>query len=345
MKVVIIGGGFCGVLVAKKLENIDFINTVLVDKKSYFEYQPSLPKVIFKPSSINKLKREYNSFLKKTDIITGKIKKITSKHVITSKKKVDYDFLVISTGIDYPIFLDNKENVYIIKNGEESLLLADKIKDSNNILIAGGGVIGTEIAGEIVTNLPQKKLTIIHSHDRLLERNPNDASYYAQKFLKKKGVEIILGEKVVSNINGRFFTNKNKTIHANLCIWCAGIKCNPDFMKEFPSQCFSKRNSLKVNKHLQLEGFSNIFVGGDISNIKEEKTARKAEIHAKIIVKNIKRLFMNRSLVEYRSGHSPMVISLGDWRGIILYKYVFPGLFIPGILKWLIQWWFMRHLK
>jgi hypothetical protein len=49
--------------------------------------------------------------------------------------------------------------------------------------------------------------------------------------------------------------------------------------------------------------------------------------------------------VKYKSGRSPKVISLGDWRGIILLKYSFPGLFVPGILKWFIQWWFMRQLK
>lgn len=345
MKVSIIGGGFCGVLIAKKLEKIDDIKIVLIDNKSYYEYQPSLHKVVFKPEYINKIRREYTSFLKKTEVIIDNVRNVTTKEIITSKKKINFDILVISTGIDYPIYLENKENVHVLKNGEGSLQVAKKIRNSNHILIVGGGLIGTEITGEIVTKLPEKNITIIHPQNKLLQRNPEDMSYYSQKFFTKNEVRIIYGEKVTSYKNGTFYTNKNRQVNADLCIWCAGIKCNPDFMKEFPDQCFSERKALNVNKYLQLKGFSNIFVGGDINNIKEEKTARKAELHARLIVKNIKRILLDQPLVSYKSGRSPMVVSLGDWRGIIYYKYVFPGLFIPGILKWLIQWWFMRQLK
>ncbi len=345
MKVAIIGGGFCGVLVAKKLEKINDVQTVLFDKKPYFEYQPSLHKVVFKPTYLNKIRREYTSFLKKTEIIISKVMEVTPQQISTSKKKINFDILVISTGIDYLIFLENKENVHVLKNGEEALQLAKKIRNSHHILIVGGGLIGTEFVGEILTKLPEKSITIIHPHEKLLERNPYDASYYSQKYFKKNHVTFIFGEKVISHNNGSFFTNKNRKLHADLCIWCAGIKCNPDFMKKFPDNCFSNRDALRVNNYLQLEGLSNIFVGGDINNIKEEKTARKAELHAKVIVNNIKRMLTNRSLIPYKSVRSPMVISLGDWRGIIQYKFVIPGLFIPGILKWLIQWWFMHKLK
>ncbi|MFX0137345.1 MAG: NAD(P)/FAD-dependent oxidoreductase [Candidatus Hodarchaeota archaeon] len=345
MKVAIIGGGFCGVLIAKKLEKIKDIQTVLIDNKSYFEYQPSLHKVVFKPEYINKIRRDYTSFLKNTEIIIRSVKKVTSQQIITSKEKINFDILIISTGIDYPIFLENEENVHVLKNGAESLQISKKIRYAKHILIVGGGLIGTEFAGEIVTKLPNKSVTIIHPHNKILERIPHDAAYYTQKFFEKNRVKFIFGEKVISHINGTYFTNNKREIYADLCIWCAGIKCNPYFMKEFPDKCFSEINALKVNNYLQLDGFSNIFIGGDINNIKEEKTARKAELHAKIIVKNIKRMLTSQPLLPYKSGRSPMIISLGDWRGIILYKYVFPGLFIPGILKWLIQWWFMRQLK
>jgi NADH oxidase (H2O2-forming) len=188
VKVVIIGGGFCGVLIAKKLEKLNHIETVLIDKKSYFEYQPGLHKVIFKLSYISKLRVDYVSFLKNTRVIIANVEKVTSNHVQTSKRRISFDILVISTGVDYPIFLENKKNVHVLKNGEGALEIARKIENAGHVLIVGGGVIGTEIAGEIVTKMPHKKLTIVHSHKRVLKRIPYDASIYTIRFLRKMGL-------------------------------------------------------------------------------------------------------------------------------------------------------------
>ena len=345
MRVIIIGGGFCGSSIAKKLEKIENVSAILIDKKSYFEYQPSLHKIIFKPSLISKIRIEYSTFLKNTNIIVEPIKKVSKNYIETTKSKIFYDILVVSTGIDYPIYLKNKKNVHILKNGFEALDISTKIKNSSNILIVGGGVIGTEVAGEIVEKFPNKKLTIIHSQNIFLNRLPIDSSEYVLNYFKKNGVEIIFQDKVIENRNGIFITGKGRKISADLCIWCAGIKYNPYFMKNFSNICFSKRNALNVNDYLQLEGYKNIFIGGDLTSILEEKTARKAELHAKTIVKNIKNILYKKKLVSYRTGTSPMIISLGDWRGIIIYKYVFPGLFTPGILKWLLKWWVFRKLK
>jgi NADH dehydrogenase FAD-containing subunit len=88
-----------------------------------------------------------------------------------------------------------------------------------------------------------------------------------------------------------------------------------------------------------------LFAGGDITAIDEEKTARKAELHAQVIATNIKRLHNGKSLVKYKTETSPMVISLGDNHGIGQYgRLLMPGL-ISGIGKWLIEWWTLRQFK
>jgi NADH dehydrogenase FAD-containing subunit len=317
----------------------------LIDRKSYFEYQPSFHKVIFNPSHIHKIKVEYENCLKNTKLIISEVRKVNSNNIKTDYGSIEFDILVITTGIDYPIYLDNKENVHVLKTGEDALNIAEKIVNANDVLIVGAGVIGTEIAGEILTKAPNKKLFIVHPYQQILKRMSKDASDYTKKFFEKNDAKLILEEKVVDHIDNIFITNKGRKIKADLCIWSAGIRCNPFFMKDFPKICFSEKNALNVNKYMQLEGFENIFVGGDIVSIKEEKTARKAEIHARIISKNICNILEKKPLKIYKSGRSPMVIGLGDWTGIIFYKYVFPGLFIPGILKWLIEWWFLRIIK
>ncbi len=342
MKIVILGGGFCGALAARLLDKKHEV--VLIDKKDYFEYTPSIHKVIFNAEYEKKITVPFSHFLKRAKMITDKLVKVSPKFVETEKEKINFDYLIISAGIDYPIFLENKENVYTLKSGKEAALIGAKILAQEHILIIGGGLIGTEIAGELVTKTKGKRLIIVHPHDRLLERNPLKASSYAQKFLEKHGAEIIFGEKVVDHKGNTFITDKGRKIDSEAGIWCAGIKCNPWFIKGFPDSIFTERKSLKVNEFLQLEGYENIFVGGDINNVQEEKTAQNAERHAHLIVKNIER--MNGSLIAHQPRSAPLVISLGDWTGIMTLPngWTITGLF-PGILKWLIEWWVLRAYK
>jgi NADH dehydrogenase FAD-containing subunit len=344
MKVVILGGGFCGALAAKLLDKK--AEVVLIDKKDYFEYTPSIHKVIFNKDYFKKITVPFKHFLKNARIVTGMLKQVTPEFVEVDSEKITFDYLIISTGIDYPIFLENKENVCVLKSGIEAAQMGSKIISQEHILIIGGGLIGVEMAGELVTKTKGKRIVIVHPHDRLLERNPQKASNYAKEFLEKRGAQIIFGEKVVDHKGNTFITDKGRKIDAESAVWCAGIKCNPWFMQGFPDSIFTEKKSLKVNQHLQLEGYPNIFVGGDINNVQEEKTAQNAERHAHLIVKNLERLQNDKPLIAHKPRSAPLVISLGDTSAVMALpnNWVVNG-FFPGILKWLIEWWVLRAYK
>lgn len=345
-KVVIVGGGFCGALVARELDRRGGFDVTLVDKKNYFEYTPSIHKVIFEGKYLKKITVPYRQFLKNTRVVADEVTSVTPKKVSTKgKRRFSFDYLVVAAGIDYPIFLENKKNVCTLKSGVGAAQMGAAILNADRIVIIGGGLIGVEIAGELATKAQGKKITVVHPHDRLLERNPLKAGAYARKFLEKRGVELVFGERVVKHRGRQFVTSKGRKVEADAGIWCAGIKFNPWFMK-FPKSVFTERNALKVNKHLQLHGYRNIFVGGDITSVREEKTAQNAERHAHLILKNIDRLEKRQKLDIHIPRSAPLVISLGDWFGIMTFpgRWVLTGLF-PGILKWLIEWWVLRGYK
>lgn len=220
------------------------------------------------------------------------------------------------------------------------------LKKAERVLLVGGGYIGTEIAGELATKRSDIKLTMVHSHDRILQRSPLSASKYAMNFLEKKGVNFIFNEKVVSHPDDHtFVTNKGKEIDADVCIWCAGIKVDTSYLEGFVPSAVEKKQGIRLNEHLQLIEYPHLFAGGDITAINEEKTARKAELHAQVIATNIKRLHKEKSFVSYKTKTSPMVISLGDNHGIGQFgRLVIPGL-VSGIGKWLIEWWTLRQFK
>ncbi|PIN74741.1 hypothetical protein COV18_05975 [Candidatus Woesearchaeota archaeon CG10_big_fil_rev_8_21_14_0_10_37_12] len=337
-KIIILGGGFCGALAAKKLNVLPDFQVILIDKKNYFEYTPSIHRIIFDSKYHKKIIVPFKNFLKRTRIVTDKLLEVTEKHVKTAKETLNFDYLIVCTGIDYPVFLENKTNVYTLKSGSEATRIGKYICKSKNLLIVGGGLVGTEITGELITKAPKVNVTLVHPKERLLERNPVKASTYAENFLKAHNVKIIFGERVKKHKGKKtYLTDKGKKIVADTALWCAGIRYNPWFMKNKEKFC-DERSALKVNNYLQLEGTKNIFVGGDINNVKEEKTAQNAERHAHTIVRNILCLERKETLKKYIPKSAPLVISLGDHNAILTLpnKKVITGR-LPALIKHAIE--------
>jgi len=345
MNVIIVGGGFCGALVAKKLDNQESLNATLITKRDFYEYTPSVHKLMCHPELKDKIRVPYARFLKNTTVVTDELKRITPKAVETKTKTLEYDYLVIATGIDYPVRLENKENTYPVASGKDALTIAEKLPDAKKILIVGGGLIGVEVAGELATKTKGKEITLVHPKDQLIERNPKKAGAYAKRFLESRGVEFIMNEKVTSHFDKTYITSGHQELEADLGLWCAGIKINPWFMEKFPDNIFTERRALNVNEHLQLEGYPNIFVGGDISSIKEEKTAHNAETHANVIAANIVRAVKGKPLKAHKPHPSPLLISLGDWNCILVYKNWYLGGIIPALMKQFVEWMVLRKYK
>jgi len=336
MKVVIAGGGFCGSMVGKRLDSEPDIDVTLIDKVEYYEYYPSLPKLITAPGYQEKIIKPYSQFLNNTELIKGEIEKITPSQVFTEKEKVDFDVLVISLGAKYPIFLKNKNDVFTISSIKEVKKLSEKVRNSERVLIVGGGLIGTEVASELASKT-SKRVTLVHSHDRLIERNPKIVSYFAEKFLMKKGVNIRFNEKVVDHIDDIFKTNKGNEVEADVCIWSTGLSYDKGLYSDLDEIAIAENGSLSVNESLQVKGYSNIFAGGDITDIKEEKTGHNADSHSKIISENIFRMKDNRTLNTSSKLRVPLIISLGDINGILSSPFFgIPGP-IPAVIKYLLE--------
>jgi|GEM_PF-483421 len=343
-KVIVIGGGFCGITAAKILENQKEIDLTLIDKKSHFEYYPGLHELVAQPNIYKKMITTFKKILKNTALIHEKVKSVEPDKVKTEKRTEEFDYLIISAGANYPVFIE-KRNVFTVTSVENALKLSNKVRKSESIVVIGGGPIGTEIAGELVTKTSGKEVTLIHLRDGLLERGPKKASNYAKNALEENGADIVLGEKIIEHAPGKFLTDKGRDIEADIGIWCGGIKPNTGFMESFKDSIYSENGALKVTDKLNLLDYSNIFAGGDINNIPEEKTAHNAEIHGYIIAENIIRSIIGKDLTDYESRESPLLISLGSQNGILTFQNrTLPG-YPPLLMKDLIRKWTMTKMK
>ncbi|MEK6917571.1 MAG: FAD-dependent oxidoreductase [Nanoarchaeota archaeon] len=333
-KIIIIGGGFTGAYCAKRLQN-DF-DVILIDSKEYFEFTPSILKALVSMKSLDKIQVKHSSYLKNGKFIMGKASEVGKDYVIINSKRLNFDYLIISSGSSYdrPI---KEQNVFIVQRGKHILDYREKIKNSDKILIIGGGLVGVELSAEIIEKYPWKKVTIIEFNKSLISRNNEASKEYTKKHMKKNGVKVIFEEKVVKNNKNYFITDKGRKLKVDLAFFCAGIMCNSEFMKRNFKQKINNRGQIETNKFLQLDGHENIFVGGDVSSIPEEKTAQNSEEHAKIIIENIKRIEKNSELKEYKTKTRAFVISLGEKKGIYEYgKFSFYGV-IPALMKKIIE--------
>lgn len=334
-KLVVIGGGFAGSYIAKKLQNK--FEVTLIDTKDYFEFTPGILRTIIEPNHIKKIQVLHKNYLKKTKVIVGHVKEIKKDKVLLEDESIDYDYLAICSGTKYELPI-KEQDIVSSSRANNLIKYSDKLSESKEILIIGGGVVGVELAAEIATKYKDKHVTIVHAGSRLIDRNNEKTIEYVEKFINKIKVDVIYNEKIESvDKNKIFSTNKDRRIKADIAFWCTGVKPNFEFLGEYLKSNISERNFIKVNNYLQLSSNSNIFSAGDITSFNEEKTAQNARKQAKILVKNLLALDSDKKLVEYISESRPTVISLGKSNAVLTFKdKMFSG-FLISLMKKLIE--------
>ena len=304
-RVVIIGGGFAGIALTKKLRNKD-VQVVLIDKHNYHTFQPLLYQVAtggLEAGSIaypiRKVIQEYKDFYFR---LTS-VKEIDTKNqkIITEIGDLDYDYLVIAMGSKTNYF-GNKEiernsmsmktipqslNIrsLILENFEQAVLTKNQADRNTliNFVLVGAGPTGVELAGALAEmkkailqkdypdlNIDKMQINLIQSGDRILNTMSEKSSKAAEKFLLDLGVKIWKNVRV-TNYDGRTITtNTNLTFDSATVIWTAGVqgaKINGLDAKSF----IEKADRIRVNRYNQVVGYSTIFAIGDICSMETEK--------------------------------------------------------------------------
>ena len=298
-RIVIIGGGFAGVSIAKKLANKK-VQVVLLDKHNYHTFQPLLYQVSsagLEPDSIayplrKIIKNHKNSFYR-----LAKVERIDSENheVITDIGTLKYDYLVIATGTKTNYFGNETVKSHsmpmktvpqalnirsLILQNFEKAAISNKLNERNallNFVIVGGGPTGVELAGAIAElknhilprdyhdlNAKDMNIHLLEGSSRVLPPMSEHASKKAEEFLEKLGVQVHCNT-YVENYDGNVVTTNTKLeLFTETLIWAAGVTGNP--VKGLNAEVLLERsNRYKVNEYNQIEGYTTIFALGDIA--------------------------------------------------------------------------------
>lgn len=146
-----------------------------------------------------------------------------------------------------------------------------KINSAKSVLIVGGGPTGVELAGEIATDFPEKKVILVHRGSRLLEFIGLKASQKALDWLISKKVEVILDETInLNTISDPIIqTPSGEIITADCHFVCTGKPTGSSWLRgTIVQNNLDMQGRLMVDENLRVRGHKNIFAVGDITNIK-----------------------------------------------------------------------------
>ncbi|WP_228850440.1 NAD(P)/FAD-dependent oxidoreductase [Aegicerativicinus sediminis] len=294
---VIIGGGFAGINLAKKMCGDKAYHITLIDKNNYNFFTPLIYQVgtgYLDPSSITYPFR--NLFRKKENVRfrLGEFEKVdlTNKKVILNNGEVAYDHLIIATGT-HTNFFGNKsieEKAIPMKTLEDALEMrnlllqrleyATRLKNKQeripwlNMVIAGGGASGVEISGifaELKNQTIRKEfpelvdsganIYLVNSRGELLTPMSKESQSYTLEKLTQMGVKVILNTRV-SGFDGEVVQLSNGSqIESKNLIWATGVI---GFKFEgFPNESYGPGHRLKVNDFNMVEGVDHVYALGD----------------------------------------------------------------------------------
>lgn len=306
-RIVIIGGGFGGLKLMRRLTKHHKFQVVLVDKRNYHTFQPLLYQVATAGLDVSAISYPLRKTVRKNTpdafFRLGEAKYIDPKTntVFLNVGQINYDYLVLATGTKTNFF-GNKEledkamrmksvpqavNIrsLVLENLEEATITKNKSKRKAllNFVIAGGGPTGVELSGalaELRKNvIPRDYIDIssdeinihlIEGQKRLLASMSEKASKNAKKALEKLGVQLHLGT-LVESYNGKTVTIKGgKTIKTETFVWSAGVTGAPVLGLDKHS-LVERANRFKVDECNKIEGYDNIYAIGDIALMQNEK--------------------------------------------------------------------------
>jgi NADH dehydrogenase len=321
--IVIIGGGFAGLNLAKELDKNKFRVTIL-DKNNFHSFPPLFYQIAssgLEPSSISFPFRREMRRLKNTNYHFGEVLEIDSKNstVRTQFETIKYDQLVIASGTTNNFFNqpELKEKVHTLKSTAEAIRLRNEILDRLeracittdrerrrqllSFVVVGGGPSGVEVAGALgemkryilnkeypEIDIDDVRVILIEGTDRFLRTMSERASHDAKVYLGHLMIETRLNCMMKSYENNVLHLSTGEEIYCETLIWTAGITGNK--INGISDDSITRGNRYIVGSNCKIKGYDNIYALGDIAYLEDESHPNGYPQVAQVAIQQAKHL-------------------------------------------------------
>ena len=344
----------------------------LVNQENYSVYQPMLPEVIAGSINLSDVVSPIRRICPRSHLIMREVEAIdlANKVVTVSpgfrprRLELSYDYLVIALGA--------VSNFYgmpgVVENAMSFRNLADALRLRNHVIrtleeadvetdpelrkklltfvIAGGGFSGVEVAAELNDFVhavkrnysrirdERARFVLVHSQDRILPEMAEKLALFAQRILAKRGVEIVLQDRLVGASSEKAIFHSGKEIPTKTVISTVPAAVAPVLQR---LDCAKERDRLLVNGNLELKGHEGVvWALGDCASAKTKAgnrvppTAQHAIREAKTVAHNIAATIRGRPQSVFAFEGLGTLASLGHYSAVADIM----GIRVSGILAW-----------
>lgn len=379
-KIVVMGGGFAGLNLAKKLTNNKHYDVTVVDINNYHFFPPLLYQVstaFIEASNISYPYRKLFQKRKNIRFYMGSLLKVNPelKTIELDTGELNYDYLVLGMGTETNFFGNQNiiDNALPMKTIDDALKirnhillcmeravraksLSEKVRLAN-IVIAGGGPTGVEMSGmlaEMARNIGKKdypesasnvgNIYLIDNGDTLLGPMSTKAQKEAYNVLNKLGVKIQLNTMVKDYVDGEVLLSSGKKITTATVIWATGVIGRE--VVGLPAETITRGRRILVDEINRVTGFEDIFSIGDQCFQTSDKNYPTGHPQlAQVALQQGNTLADNFNRIAENKATVPFTYSnKGSMAIISKYRAVvdLPKVFFHGFFAWLV--WLFIHI-
>lgn len=349
-RVLIIGGGYVGSAVARRLDRD--LDVTLIEPRQAFVHTPAMIRALVQPGLIDAALLPYDRLLHRGKVIRDRVIGINtaegSDHVtLASGGRVQGDLILIATGSGHAAFLkplgDSIDDFRAMQHQT-----AAEIAAARHVAIVGAGPVGIELAGEIAHAHPGKTVTLLSAHPTLMPDFPARLGRMLARKLAASGVSLRHGRGLLDHYDhaspGPLRLADGSIIDADLILPATGARGRGQLLEGLPSVRLLPGGRVATDAWMRPSAHARLFVGGDIAATGDAMTIVATMRQIPYLVKTLRYVANGEDLQHRRPyrpwGKPPILLPLGPHRGASLLPL--PGPLAPyGIMGDL----FTRQMK
>ncbi|TAL55021.1 MAG: NAD(P)/FAD-dependent oxidoreductase [Nanoarchaeota archaeon] len=306
-QLVILGGGFAGVILAQKLLCTRMAYDVtLVDKNNYFSFTPMIVETVSGTNNpyniVQPLRQIFNH---KINIVKETVRGVDldRKLVRLQKGTLHYDILIMTLGSiveyygipgakKYSLPLRTVENGIEMRRRIINAFETGKSGPDHTFIVIGGGPTGVELAGEVeglISNELRKqfprvksKVILVEKNNQMLVHSEPYISKKATEILKRKNIELLLNRKVIE-IKKDSIVLDTGTIRTTNVFWAAGMRASE--VRIVPEPKKDKMNRIIVDEQFKIPGHKDVYVIGDMASYIDPRIKKPFHMAAQVAEK------------------------------------------------------------
>ena len=374
--VVIVGGGFGGLVAARKLAHSP-VRVTLIDRKNHHTFQPLLYQVATAGLSPGEIAAPIRWIVRgrNVEVLLGEVQDfdLERRMVKLSDVAFPYDYLVVAAGASHAYFghdeweplapglktiedaIEIRRRVLLAFELAERFAAGGEGQVQLNFVVVGGGPTGVELAGtlaEIARRVladefhaidPKRtRIILLEGGPRVLPAYPEDLSRSAEKQLRHLGVEVRTST-LVTGVEPSAVLMGTTRLSAAVILWAAGVAASP--LGKRLGAPVDRAGRVLVNPDLSLPGHPEVFVIGDLASLKDGNgkllpgVAPVAIQQGKATARNIARDLGGEPRKDFHYLDKGSLATIGRAAAVAQ----FGRLHISGFIAWL-SWLFVHIL-